>query len=52
MEDRLDLLLQLPGHYRLRDPVGDARDVRFILLSFPGVVRLGFWLLRGACMSW
>ena len=25
MEDRLDLRLQLRGHHRLRDPVGDSR---------------------------
>jgi hypothetical protein len=36
-----------PGFQRergncLRNAISNSRDVRFILLSFPGVVRLGF----------
>ena len=42
MEDRFDLRLQLLGHHRLGDPIGDGGDGGFIVLSFPGVVRLGF----------
>ncbi len=42
MEDRLRARFQLQGYHSLCDSVGDGGDVRFILLSFPGVVRLGF----------
>ena len=41
MENRLSLLFQPPGYYRLGDPVRDSWDACFILRSFPGVVRLG-----------
>ncbi len=42
VEHRFHRALQPGCRHGLRDPVRDSRDVRFILLSFPGVVRLGF----------
>ena len=41
MEDGLRPGFQRHGGHCLRHPVAHSRDVRFILLSFPGVVRLG-----------
>ena len=42
MEDLLHPGFELQRHHCLSDSVGNGGDACFILLSFPGVVRLGF----------
>jgi Recombinase zinc beta ribbon domain len=51
-EARLEDRFQHQLERRLDNPVRNHGDVRFILRSFSGVVRLGLWCRRGACMSW
>ena len=41
LEPGFPLGFQRARRQGLKRPVGDGGDVRFILLSFPGVVRLG-----------
>src|SRR6266852_2324122 len=52
LEPGLPLGLQRVLDPVLVTPIQDHGDACFILLSFPGVVQLGLWCRRGACMSW
>jgi len=51
-EIRLEDRLQDQLESTLDHPIPQRGDGGFIVLPFPGVVRLGFSARRGVCMSW